>query len=83
MTIKRLLCYWYVRLFGWSSISDMFEADAEMSKLKYLPGIEDMMERYRTHVQAVAESFRSTGLTNATKKDEQVGAVITQYFTPR
>lgn len=52
---------------------DMFEADAEMAKLKYLPGIDDMTERYRTHVQGVAESYRSAGLANALKKEEQVG----------
>lgn len=50
----------------------MFEADAEMSKLKYLPGIDDMTERYRTHVQGVAESYRTAGLTNASKKEEEV-----------
>ncbi|CBN75927.1 Protein phosphatase 1, regulatory subunit, and related proteins [Ectocarpus siliculosus] len=52
--------------------SDMFEADAEMSKLKYLPGIDDMTERYRTHVQGVAESYRTAGLANAVKKEEEV-----------
>ncbi|CAM9371112.1 unnamed protein product, partial [Hapterophycus canaliculatus] len=52
--------------------SDMFEADAEMSKLKYLPGIDDMTERYRTHVQGVAESYRTAGLANALKKEEEV-----------
>ncbi|CAM9929189.1 unnamed protein product, partial [Ectocarpus sp. 4 AP-2014] len=51
---------------------DMFEADAEMSKLKYLPGIDDMTERYRTHVQGVAESYRTAGLANAVKKEEEV-----------
>ncbi|CAM9309546.1 unnamed protein product [Scytosiphon promiscuus] len=50
----------------------MFEADAEMSKLKYLPGIDDMTERYRTHVQGVAESYRTAGLANARKKEEEV-----------
>lgn len=50
----------------------MFEADAEMSKLKYLPGIDDMTERYRTHVQGVAESYRAAGLANALKKEEEV-----------
>lgn len=50
----------------------MFEADAEMSKLKYLPGIDDMTERYRTHVQGVAESYRTAGLANASKKEEEV-----------
>lgn len=50
----------------------MFEADAEMSKLKYLPGIDDMTERYRTHVQGVAESYRTAGLANAVKKEEEV-----------
>eukprot|EP00903_Cladosiphon_okamuranus_P006381 g6246.t1 len=52
--------------------SDMFEADAEMSKLKYLPGVDDMTERYRTHVQGVAESYRTAGLANASKKEEEV-----------
>lgn len=49
----------------------MFEADADMSKLKYLPGIDDMTERYRTHVQGVAELYRTAGLANASKKEEQ------------
>lgn len=43
-----------------------------MSKLKYLPGIDDMTERYRTHVQGVAESYRTAGLANASKKQEEV-----------
>lgn len=43
-----------------------------MSKLKYLPGIDDMTERYRTHVQGVAESYRTAGLANASKKAEEV-----------
>ena len=55
-----------------NTTSDMFEADAEMSKLKYLPGIDDMTERYRTHVQGVAESYRTAGLANASKKEEEV-----------
>lgn len=57
--------------------SDMFEADAEMSKLKYLPGIDDMTERYRTHVQGVAESYRAAGLANALKKEEEVRRTLT------
>lgn len=43
-----------------------------MSKLKYLPSIDDMTERYRTHVQGVAESYRTAGLANASKKEEEV-----------
>lgn len=50
----------------------MFEADTEVSKLKYLPGIDDAMDRFRTNVQGVAESCRATGLANALKKREQV-----------
>lgn len=50
----------------------MFEADAEMAKLKYLPGIDYLTEKYRTHVQAVAESYRAAGLANAAQKAEQV-----------
>lgn len=49
----------------------MFEVDTEISKLKLLPRVEDMIERYRTHVQGVAESYRSAGLANAAKKQEQ------------
>lgn len=54
----------------------MFEADAEMSKLKHLPGIDDMTERYRTHVQGVAESYRTAGLANASKKEEEVREAV-------
>lgn len=52
--------------------SDMFEADTEMSKLKHLPGIDDIMERFRAQVQGAAESYRATGLANASQKNEQV-----------
>ena len=66
----------------------MFEADAEMSKLKYLPGIDDMTERYRTHVQGVAESYRTAGLANASKKEEEVrekvgGEWVASYLAGR
>lgn len=54
----------------------MFEADAEMAKLKFLPGIDDITERYRAHVQGVAESYRAAGLANASKKEEQVRDVV-------
>lgn len=57
----------------------MFEADADMSKLKYLPGIDDMTERYRTHVQGVAELYRTAGLANASKKEQQVSRVFALY----
>lgn len=50
----------------------MFNADTEISKLKLLPRVEDMVEHYQTHIQGVAESYRRAGLANAEKKREQV-----------
>ncbi|CAM9261125.1 unnamed protein product [Ascophyllum nodosum] len=52
--------------------SDMFGSDTDMAKLRHLPGVEDMLEHYRMHVQGVAESYRRVGLVNASKKEIQV-----------
>ena len=55
-----------------NSHSDMFGSDTDMAKLRHLPGVEDMLEHYRMHVQGVAESYRRVGLVNASKKEIQV-----------
>jgi hypothetical protein len=52
--------------------SEMFSADTEMTKLKHLPGIEEIVEQFRGNVATAADALRSTGLERAALKAEQV-----------
>eukprot|EP00953_Heterococcus_sp_UTEX-ZZ885_P039821 20392-Heterococcus_DN1.PRE.1 len=49
----------------------MFSADTEMTKLKHLPGIEEIVEQFRGNVATAADALRSTGLERAALKAEQ------------
>ncbi|KAG5188451.1 protein phosphatase 1 [Tribonema minus] len=51
---------------------EMFAADTEMSKLRHLPGIDEIAEQFKAHVAAAADAFRGAGLERASAKAEQV-----------
>jgi hypothetical protein len=57
--------------------SEMFSADTEMTKLKHLPGIEEIVEQFRGNVATAADALRSTGLERAALKAEQVTVTVT------
>ncbi|CAM9890908.1 unnamed protein product, partial [Chrysoparadoxa australica] len=52
--------------------NDMLGADTEMSKLKHLPGINDIVEQLKTHITAATESFRVAGMEKIKEKRAQV-----------
>lgn len=52
--------------------SDMFSADAEMAKLRFLPGLQEVVEAFKLSVQAIAESFKANGLAKHAGKTKQV-----------
>lgn len=55
---------------------DMFKEDSEMSKLRLLPGITELLENYRESFNSISESFKASGLERSGEREAELSGFL-------
>ena len=56
--------------FAMTSFDDMFSDDTELNKLKHLPGVNELIEQFRSSFKELSDQFIQVGQENYSKKKE-------------
>jgi len=60
--------------FALTVFAEMFETDAEIPKLRNLPGISDVLNSFQSEVESASDSFLQAGLQKDASKKEKIAA---------